>query len=131
MADIKQLNDNTPVKWKDLKENAEYAKQYVERKIAESASDTESKLDEVKSDIMNKVGTKVFIRDTEPESKNTIWIRPVNQGPMNRENLLDLNSNTNGYEYQANVDGVDYGVENAVSKPEQLTTTNYLFDIIK
>ena len=71
-------------------------------------------------------GTSFVIQENEPTITNVIWIKP-----LVAEDLLALNINPNGYEYQANVDGVDYGVENAVGKPEQLTTTNYLFDIIK
>lgn len=81
--------------------------------------------------IMNKVGTKVFIQDTEPESKNTIWIRPVNLDPINHENLLVLNPEPENYRFRASINGTAYGIENAVSDENQLNKKNYLFDIIK
>lgn len=71
------------------------------------------------------------IQDTEPESKNTVWIRPVNPDPMNQENLLVLDPEPENYRFRANIEGTAYGVENAVSDENQLNKKNYLFDIIK
>lgn len=60
----------------------------------------------------------ILVQEREPDINNCVWFKPYSIDPSVLEALLNMNNDPSGSEILSDIDGTDYGVDNATTSED-------------